>query len=271
MIRCSSFSYRTNVRYTAPTNNAFSTLSAETLEYLLQPENIGCLRNTLLYHVLDGSYLSSDLPSGSVLTLRSTSSSSPGMGGGEDEDDILLIDAMSTTGIVTLDGRANVIISDAFRARNGVVHAIDHVLLPDDVAALVTNNNFAGGDGGDDFLSVDVLEEDSSSTNSTDDFFDVLLSPDDDQNDFDDGGSLHDDVDDASGEDEFLTGDDCFDGFLDLDSFVADNFTDDTFPTRDDWYEDNDMLTGNTDDKPVESSDGRCFSDITCCFFFICR
>jgi hypothetical protein len=263
------FSYPKNTRHTAPTNNAFATLSAETMEYLLRPENLDRLRNALLYHVLNGSYTSSDLPSGMVQTLRTTSL------GGEDEDDVLVIDAMSTTGIVTLDGRANVIISDAFQARNGIVHAIDHVLLPDDVAALATSDYPAEGEGGDDFINGVFPEDDSSSTNATDDFFDALLSLDDDRNDIDDSGALHDDVGSTSDENDFLTGDDFFDGFLELDSFVADNFTDDVFPTRDDWYEENDMLTGTVEewsDKPVNSSDhGGCFSDITCCFFFICK
>lgn len=238
------------------------------MEYLLRPENVDRLRNALLYHVINGSYASSDLPSGVVQTLRTTSL------GGEDEDDILVIDAMSTTGIVTLDGRANVIISDAFQASNGVVHAIDHVLLPDDVAALATSDYPAEGEGGVDFIDAIFPQDDSSSTNATDDFFDALLSLDDwvalddDQTDVDDVGGTSDETD-------LLAGDDFFDGFLELDSFVADNFTDDVFPTRDDWYEENDMLTGTADawgDKPVNSSDhGGCFSDISCCFFFICR
>ena len=239
----------------------------------------------VLHHVLDGSYAISALPSGAVPTLRKSRSSSSVEGGGGngdendvrlrvrvpkqrstspslssvgggDKDDMLLIDDYSST--VTLDGHVHVILSD-MHAGNGVLHAIDAVLLPDDVSApavahdeatngeddyrgSVSTGTIALGDdslgGTDDFLDA---SDPSRNDGPTDDFSHASF-PLDDQHDVDDGGVLHDDggegakmTDDAlDGDHDTTVDDDFFNEFLGLDKF-----SDDTFPMRDDWYDDN--------------------------------
>jgi transforming growth factor-beta-induced protein len=94
----------------APTDDAFAALPAGTVEALLEdPE--GQLTDILLYHVVDGRFMASDV--GSMDTID-TLQGSP-----------LVID---TTDGVTVGG-ANVIITDV-ECSNGVIHVIDAVLIP---------------------------------------------------------------------------------------------------------------------------------------------
>jgi hypothetical protein len=116
---------------TAPTNTAFNSLPVHTLEYLLLPENVDSLRDMVLYHVLHGSYPSSELPSKQMPTLKTNA---------DGLADFIVINAMSAGGIITLDGRAHVVLSDVFGACNGVIHAINAILLPNDSAALVEDD-----------------------------------------------------------------------------------------------------------------------------------
>jgi uncharacterized surface protein with fasciclin (FAS1) repeats len=96
----------------APTNEAFAALPAGTVESLLLPENKDKLVSILTYHVVPGNY-----PAGQLVGKH---------------------DKLATVqgGSLTINGRdgvkvngANVIIPDVF-ATNGVIHAIDKVLLP---------------------------------------------------------------------------------------------------------------------------------------------
>ena len=96
----------------APTNDAFAKLPAGTVENLLKPENKAKLVSILTYHVVAGKVMSADL-AGKTLKSKTVQ-------GGE-----VAIDA--TTG-VKVNG-ANVIIPDV-AASNGVIHAIDTVLMP---------------------------------------------------------------------------------------------------------------------------------------------
>ncbi|MEL6168883.1 MAG: fasciclin domain-containing protein [Pseudomonadota bacterium] len=96
----------------APTNDAFAALPAGTVESLLLPENKDQLVEILTYHVLVGAAPASSLVGEHVQF------------------------ATVQGGAVTIDGRdgvkvndANVIIPD-IAASNGVIHAIDSVLLP---------------------------------------------------------------------------------------------------------------------------------------------
>lgn len=96
----------------APTDDAFAAVPAETLESLQQPENADQLEAVLLYHVADGEVASSDLSDGQEIeTLQ----------GG-----------MLTVGVtddgVTI-GDATVVQADV-EASNGIIHAIDKVLIP---------------------------------------------------------------------------------------------------------------------------------------------
>ncbi len=96
----------------APTDQAFSSsLPQGALQLLLEPQNKGLLRQVLSYHVVPGRVTASRLKSGSVKTL----------GGG--------------TVTVRKNGQ-KVIVNDAsvtqanIKASNGVIHAINRVLLP---------------------------------------------------------------------------------------------------------------------------------------------
>lgn len=95
----------------APTDEAFAALPPETLDQLLQPENQDALRQILTYHVVPGSITSPSVTPGEIGTVEGSS---------------LVVD--SAAGEVLVDG-ARVIQPDII-ASNGVVHAIDQVLLP---------------------------------------------------------------------------------------------------------------------------------------------
>ena len=98
----------------APTNDAFAKLPAGTVEFLLKPENKPRLVAILTYHVLAGKVMAADalkLDGKPAKTLN-----------GQD------ISVSVKDGNVLLNG-AKVLIADV-PASNGVIHAIDTVLLP---------------------------------------------------------------------------------------------------------------------------------------------
>jgi transforming growth factor-beta-induced protein len=100
----------------APTDEAFAQLPEGTLEALLQPENKQQLIDILLYHVVAGKVMASD-----VLSLD-----------GQLVDTALegkQISVEVSDGSVLLNGEVMVIITDV-EASNGVIHVIDAVLLP---------------------------------------------------------------------------------------------------------------------------------------------
>lgn len=97
----------------APTNAAFAKLPEGTLDELIRPENRSRLQAVLTYHVLPGKVMSSDI-AGERLSPATV------QGGTVD------IDASDG---VRVDG-ARVVIADIV-ASNGVIHAIDGVILPD--------------------------------------------------------------------------------------------------------------------------------------------
>ena len=109
----------------APTNDAFNNLPEGTLETLLMPENRRTLQSILTYHVVNGSYMASDVVNAinqndgqfTVTTLQ-----------GNDltlkiwEGDVYVKDANGN--------KAKVIITDV-ETSNGVIHAINNVVLPE--------------------------------------------------------------------------------------------------------------------------------------------
>jgi uncharacterized surface protein with fasciclin (FAS1) repeats len=97
----------------APTNEAFEALPEGTLDQLLQPENQDLLRQVLTYHVLQEEVTSAEITSGEV----PTASGSP-----------LTLQVDEATGDVTANG-ARVVEAD-IQASNGVIHAVDQVILP---------------------------------------------------------------------------------------------------------------------------------------------
>src|SRR5512144_2445982 len=96
----------------APTDEAFAKLPAGTLENLLKPENKAMLVRVLTYHVVSGKVMAADVVkigaakavSGDALHIRVTGS------------DVMV-------------EKARVVKTDV-AASNGVIHVIDHVLLP---------------------------------------------------------------------------------------------------------------------------------------------
>ena len=100
----------------APSNQAFATLPAGTLKTLLEPANKSELTSILTYHVVPGSYTSSNLPTGAVKTVN-----------GSD------LTVSETGGLVDItDGKGNVahVTTANIKASNGVVHVISGVLIP---------------------------------------------------------------------------------------------------------------------------------------------
>lgn len=95
----------------APTDAAFETLWPGTLDNLLKPENQGKLQELLLYHVVPGKVMSSDLSG----TMNAET-----LQGGE-------IAIVASEGVRV--NKANVITAD-ISASNGVIHVIDGVLIP---------------------------------------------------------------------------------------------------------------------------------------------
>jgi uncharacterized surface protein with fasciclin (FAS1) repeats len=98
----------------APTDEAFDALPEGTVEALLLPENRETLVKLLTYHVVPGSITSDDLSSGDVATVEG----SP-------------ITVTVGEGMVMVN-EASVIQPD-IPASNGVIHAIDRVILPPDL------------------------------------------------------------------------------------------------------------------------------------------
>lgn len=102
----------------APTNDAFAKLPAGTLDDLLKPENRSKLSSILLYHVVSGKMSGSD-----VLAM-----SAPGT------PRSLQGDTLTVTNVAPVKvNDANVTATD-IQASNGVIHAIDTVLMPPSMA-----------------------------------------------------------------------------------------------------------------------------------------
>jgi uncharacterized surface protein with fasciclin (FAS1) repeats len=100
----------------APTNEAFEALPEGTLDQLLQPENQEVLTQILAYHVLPQAVPAADVATGEVETAAGAPLS-------------ITVDDASGTVMVN---EAMVIQTDV-EASNGVIHAIDQVLLPPDL------------------------------------------------------------------------------------------------------------------------------------------
>lgn len=98
----------------APTDEAFAKLPAGTLEDLLKPENKAKLGKILAYHVVPGKVMAADVKSMEAGTAEGSK-----------------INVKLEDGKVTVND-ANVIKTD-IPATNGVIHAIDTVLMPPDL------------------------------------------------------------------------------------------------------------------------------------------
>ena len=97
----------------APTDEAFAALPAGVLDALLLPDNKATLAKILTYHVVSGMVMAADVTDSDVATVEGQTIKLATMGG------------------VTVNG-AKVVAPDVM-ASNGVIHAIDAVILPPDV------------------------------------------------------------------------------------------------------------------------------------------
>ena len=102
----------------APTDDAFGKLPKEALAKLLLPENKEKLRMLLLYHVVAGIVLSTDLMDGDVKTVN-----------GEKLSIDVSADKIEVNG-------AKVFSADVV-AKNGVMHSIGEVLIPESLDGFV--------------------------------------------------------------------------------------------------------------------------------------
>ena len=103
----------------APTDEAFAALPAGVVDALLLPENKAVLAQILTYHVVSGKVMAADVTDSDVATVEGQTVK------------------LSTADGVTVNG-AKVVSADV-AASNGVIHAIDAVILPPgvDVSTLV--------------------------------------------------------------------------------------------------------------------------------------
>lgn len=99
----------------APTDEAFAKLPAGTVEGLLKPENKDKLKEILLLHVVPGNVYAADVVK---LTEAKTA-------GGK----TLTISTAGGVKVGTAKGQSNVVKTDV-KAKNGVIHVIDAVILP---------------------------------------------------------------------------------------------------------------------------------------------
>jgi len=112
----------------APTNEAFANLLQDLGVSSLDDLTADQLEPILLYHVVSGKVMSSDLSNGYVKSL------SPGPG--NTQADILV----NTDNGVSLNSSSNVTAADV-EASNGVIHQIDEVILPPNVVDLASGNS----------------------------------------------------------------------------------------------------------------------------------
>lgn len=99
----------------APTDDAFAKLPAGTVESLLKPENKEKLREILLLHVVPGSVAAAD-----VVKLSEAKTAS---------GKVLKISTDGGVKVGTATGMVGVVKTD-IKAKNGLIHVIDSVILP---------------------------------------------------------------------------------------------------------------------------------------------
>ncbi|MDZ8084803.1 MAG: fasciclin domain-containing protein [Nostoc sp. DedQUE12b] len=104
-----------NLTIFAPTDAAFAKLPADALQELLKPDNKEVLLKILTYHVVTGKVLSTDLKSGEVKSL---------------EGGAINVKVDPATGVTVNDAKVT---QADITGSNGVIHAIDQVILPPDL------------------------------------------------------------------------------------------------------------------------------------------
>ncbi|MDM9585099.1 fasciclin domain-containing protein [Nostoc sp. GT001] len=104
-----------NLTIFAPTDAAFAKLPADALQELLKPDNKEVLLKILTYHVVAGKVLSTDLKSGEVKSL---------------EGGVINVKVDPATAVTVNDAKVT---QADITGSNGVIHAIDQVILPPDL------------------------------------------------------------------------------------------------------------------------------------------
>ncbi len=104
-----------NLTIFAPTDAAFAKLPPDALQELLKPDNKEVLLKILTYHVVPGKVLSTDLKSGEVKSL---------------EGGAINVKVDPATGVTVNDAKVT---QADITGSNGVIHAIDQVILPPDL------------------------------------------------------------------------------------------------------------------------------------------
>ncbi len=97
----------------APTDQAFASVPAATRQRLLQPQNRKTLTQILSYHVVPGELSSSQLRPGAVKTLEGQT-----------------LNVKTGSQLTVNDAKVS---QPDIQASNGVIHVIDHIIVPPDV------------------------------------------------------------------------------------------------------------------------------------------
>ncbi|AFU70054.1 secreted protein with fasciclin repeat domain [Psychroflexus torquis ATCC 700755] len=108
----------------APTNDAFGKLPEGTVPTLVMPENKEKLAGILTYHVVSGEFMAADVVN--AITENDGSFTIPTVQGEE------LVATLEGESVILTDANGNkstVVIADV-DASNGVIHAIDSVVMP---------------------------------------------------------------------------------------------------------------------------------------------
>ena len=108
----------------APVNDAFAKLPEGTVASLLKEENKATLTSILTYHVVSGKFMAADVVK--AIKINSGEFKITTVEGG------LLTASLSDANVILTDSKGNkstVVIADV-NASNGVVHAIDTVVMP---------------------------------------------------------------------------------------------------------------------------------------------
>jgi uncharacterized surface protein with fasciclin (FAS1) repeats len=109
----------------APVNAAFAALPAGTVDTLLKPENKPTLTKVLTYHVVSGNYDSVKLRSMVIAGNGKASLKTV-------EGDTLVVTSNGLSNLSVTDSKGNIAditIADVTQS-NGVIHVVNHVLMP---------------------------------------------------------------------------------------------------------------------------------------------
>lgn len=108
----------------APTDESFSKLPEGTVEDLLKPENKAALINLLTYHVVPGKF-----PASAVVEAIDKNGGSFVAETVQGNKIVLSLEGESVK-LVDAKGNASIVIMADIPASNGVIHAIDTVIMP---------------------------------------------------------------------------------------------------------------------------------------------